>query len=365
MSGEVYLKLREQLDQYSVGFPTTESGVELKILKKLFTEDEADMYLRLTLQLEEPAAVAARLGRDAQEAASLLDRMADKGLIFRLRKGDRSKYAAAAFLVGIYEYQIKTIDRELAELWEQYHLEAFHQTAAATLMRPIPINRSVDAAHHVATYEDSRAIMKAQKKIAVLPCICRVQQGLIGKGCDKEVEACFMFGSHATYMIDRMAAREVTVDEALTILDRAEEQGLVSQPFNSQNPGGMCNCCGDCCGLLRSLNMHPRPVELTVSNWFAVADRDECTGCETCLERCQMNAISMDDEGLAQIDLDRCIGCGLCVTTCPTEALKLSPKSERDTCVPPQNTGETFFRMAEQRGTTLMPLYMNEGLEKK
>lgn len=39
MPSKIYYELREQLDQYSVGFPTTTSGVEKKILEKLFTEE--------------------------------------------------------------------------------------------------------------------------------------------------------------------------------------------------------------------------------------------------------------------------------------------------------------------------------------
>ena len=52
MAEDVYSLLREQLDQYSIGFPATESGVELRILRKLFTAEEAAMYLRLSLLLE-------------------------------------------------------------------------------------------------------------------------------------------------------------------------------------------------------------------------------------------------------------------------------------------------------------------------
>ena len=48
---EVYEKLQKKLDQYSCGFPLTESGVEFKILERIFTEEEAEMFLGLSLQL--------------------------------------------------------------------------------------------------------------------------------------------------------------------------------------------------------------------------------------------------------------------------------------------------------------------------
>jgi len=42
---EVYEKLRERLDMFPQGFPKTQSGVELEILKNLFTEEEAKIAL--------------------------------------------------------------------------------------------------------------------------------------------------------------------------------------------------------------------------------------------------------------------------------------------------------------------------------
>ena len=148
--------------------------------------------------------------------------------------------------------------------------------------------------------------------------------------------------------IDKGMGREVGVDEAIALLVRAQEDGLVTQPATTQNPAGMCNCCGDCCGVLRSLRSYPRPAEMVYSNHFAMVDPDLCTGCETCLTRCQMDAISINEEELAEINLDRCIGCGLCITTCPTEAMRLQPKENAYT--PPVSTTEQMVTMAQKRG---------------
>ena len=140
------------------------------------------------------------------------------------------------------------------------------------------------------------------------------------------------------------------MEEALKVLDTAEEAGLVIQNSNSQNPGGMCCCCGDCCALLRALNELPHPAEVVASKYFAVANTDLCTGCEICLDRCQMGAISLTDESLAQISLDRCIGCGLCVTKCPAGALHLEIKPEDQWVVPPKTAMEALTMMARKRG---------------
>ena len=359
MPNNIYRRLQQQLDQYSFGFPATESGVELRVLEKLFTEDEAELFLLLTPQLETPAETARRLGRDPDALAAQLDLMAEKGLLFRLRKDDATKYGAAAFVAGIFEFQLATLDRELSELVEQYGNETFHQATAegaGSFLRPVPINRSLDVSYYVAPYEDAREIIKNAKLIAVAKCICRVQQGLIDKGCDKPLEVCFLFGSNGQYYIDRGMGRQVSVEEGLKILEQAQEAGLVTQPGTSQNPGGMCNCCGDCCGVLRALNRLPKPAEKAFSNFYAVVDRELCTGCETCLERCQMGAITITEEDVAEINRDRCIGCGLCVTTCPDEAMRLKPKAEEERLTPPQTGREQMLLIAEKRGISLTPL---------
>jgi len=362
MAKEVYRRLQEQLDQYSVGFPATASGVEIRMLEKLFAEEEAEIALHVSMALETPESVAERTKRDAKAVAALLDRMANKGLVFRWRGGDTVKYGAIPFVIGgIYTFQLKSIDRELAQMFEDYLKEGYQKnltTLKPSILRTIPIHRAVDVAHPVATYEDSREIIKRQKLIAVANCICQVQQALIGQGCDKPREVCLSFGSAAQYYLDLGMGRQVTTEEALAILDRCEEAGLVSQPANVQNPGGMCNCCGDCCAVLRVIKKHPRPIEMVSSNYYAVVDKDECTACETCLERCQIEAISLGEDDVAAINLDRCIGCGLCVTTCPTAAIRLELRPEGQRYTPPAKGQELLEQMAQRRGTSLIPFTM-------
>jgi NAD-dependent dihydropyrimidine dehydrogenase PreA subunit len=163
------------------------------------------------------------------------------------------------------------------------------------------------------------------------------------------MENCFSFGSHAEYYVENKMGRFISIDEAKEIVKKNEEAGLVMQPFNSQKIGGMCSCCGDCCGVLRSLKMHPSPAQTVQSNYFAQVDDLECTGCETCLERCQMDAIDVTD-GIAAIDLDRCIGCGLCVTTCPVDAIELVKKPEDQLYEPPKSGAETYIKIMQERG---------------
>jgi Na+-translocating ferredoxin:NAD+ oxidoreductase subunit B len=358
MTAKVYYDLREQMDQYSMGFPSTESGVELKILQKLFSEDEAHLFLNLSMMLETAEAVAGRLGQDPAEIAGLLERMFEKGLIFRLKKGDSLLYGAVPFVVGQFEYQLKGMDREFAELYDRYLLEALGKQGIAEMapLRTIPVNKSIDHSWQVTPYEDVKKIFQGREKIAVADCVCRTQRSLLDKGCEKPKEVCFQFGSHAEFYVDKGMGRFITEEEALRIIDKCEEDGLVPQPFVSKDAGGLCNCCGDCCGILRSIKLHPKPAEKVITNYYAAVDPDSCSACETCLDRCQMDAIKINATDVAEVDRDRCIGCGLCVPTCPSGAVTLQAKPEPERREPPATGRDYIMQLSSTRGTSLIPL---------
>lgn len=360
MAASIYRQLQEQMDQYSTGFPATESGVEIKILKKLFTEEDAELYLDLSMLLETPADFAARTGRPPEETAEKLEDMARRGLLFRHVKNGAKRYSVVPFVIGSYEFQLKRMDRELADLTNQYMEETFLSGMGENIppLRTIPVGKSVDVVHQVAAYEDAKAMVRAKEKIAVADCICRTQQQLIDKGCGKPMEVCLLFGSHADYYVENKMGRYITSEEACQILDQCEAAGLVNQPANMVNPGGMCNCCEDCCGVLRALNRQPNPGEMVHNRYWAVVDQEACTACEICLDRCQMNAIEIDDA--AEIKSARCIGCGLCVTTCPTEAIRLEEKPKELQVAPPASGQELMAKTAEKRGTSLIPLKMQQ-----
>jgi NAD-dependent dihydropyrimidine dehydrogenase PreA subunit len=349
---DLYEKLRQRLDDLATGFPSTDNRIEIRILKRLFNEEEARFFLQLSPQPETPEKVAQRLNRDPEEVATLLEAMAAKGMIFRLRKEDANRYCAVPYIVGIYEFQVQRMDPEMAYDMDEYFEKALGRTLQSfktPVMRTIPINRDIAVKWPIAPYEDALAIFENQAPIALVPCVCRTHMNLCDKGCDKPIEACFMFGSHARYYVDNGMGRYIDKEEAREIVKRNEKEGLVMQPFNSQKVGGMCSCCGDCCGMLRSLKKQPNPASAVQSNYFAEIDPEECIGCEICLERCQMESIRMIDER-AVIDPARCIGCGLCVTTCSGEALRLVKKSDHQLYVPPKSGAETYGLIATERG---------------
>jgi len=349
---EVYEGLRARLDELAVGLPKTENKIEIRLLKRLFTEAQAEFFVQLHPLLEAPDDVANRLNRDPGEVADLMEQMAKKGLLFRKRNGDRVRYAAVPYVVGIFEFQVKSMDKELAKETEVY-FEAVYgralQSYKTPVLRTIPINRQMVADWPIAPYEDVLQIVESQEKIAIAPCICRTTRKLADHDCDKPMENCFSFGSHAEYYVENGLGRFITKEEAKQIVINNEEAGLVMQPFNSKKVGGMCSCCGDCCGMLRSLKKQPNPAEAVQSNYYAQVEEELCTGCETCVDRCQMEAVEVVD-GISTVLLNRCIGCGLCVTTCPTEAIQLIKKSEDQLYEPPKSGVETYIRIMQERG---------------
>ncbi len=348
---EIYKKLATFLDNLPSGYPSTENGVELRILERLFTLREAEVAMTLTLFPETAEAVAERTGQDEAEMKPLLESMAKKGLIFRLSKGDRNLYSAAQFVIGIWEYHLNGLDEGLVKDVNEYMptlmKKAWLDTKTKQL-RVVPVSKSVSGEMSVTSYEAAEEIIDAQSKIVISPCICRKEQKLIGKGCDKPAEACFSFGPAAAYYEKNGLGREIDKAEALEILKSGAEAGLVLQPGNQQKTVNICMCCGCCCGVLKNLKTLDKPAQTVHSNYFAVVDEETCIACEVCVERCQMDAIRVDEAAI--IDLDRCIGCGLCVTHCPSESIRMEQKSSEERYEPPRNVVETYIKIAQERG---------------
>ena len=144
----VYEKLRARLDDMATGYPETESKIEIKLLRKMFTEAEADLFLQLMPFLQKPEDVARRLNRNIDEIADMMEQMAKKGLLFRKRKGDLVRYAAVPYVVGLFEHQVKTMDEEFARDHEEYFESVFGRTIQSfktPVLRTIPIDRQLVA----------------------------------------------------------------------------------------------------------------------------------------------------------------------------------------------------------------------------
>ncbi len=372
MHEEVYRKLAQRLDAIPNGFPATESGVELRLLAKIFTPEEAALAATMRLTREPAADIAARAGVDHKAAYRTLKGMIRKGLARVKKEKGQLIFGLMPFVVGIYEEQLPRMDAELATLFEQYYQETqgigITQDAPA-VHRVIPVEEVIPFDLEIFPYERASELLEGAKSWGVRDCICRVQQRLIGKGCDHPVENCLMFAPVEGVFDHGETTRAITKEEALRILHEAEEAGLVHSTGNYRNRHYyICNCCTCCCGILRGVAEFGIPTAVARSDFYAVVDPEMCAGCSDCVERCQFGALSVPDDvpstssGRAPstssghccvVDYVRCVGCGLCATACPTGALHLERRPEGEVPPPPADIKEWMVQRAEKRGISV------------
>ena len=348
---DVYQKLAEFLDTFPQRFPVnTESGIELKILEYLFTPEEAKMTMQLMPMPETSAQVAERIGADPDKTEKQLYDMSRKGLIMRLGAPGAYVYMAMPFFVGIYEFQIKRMDRKFSELMEEFKpilLPSTMLKGKTREIRTVPVNQTVDKQSTVMTYEIAEEAIKSAENITLSECICRKEKRLLGKGCNYPPETCLSFNAGAHFYAENGLGRPVSTEEALETLKNAVEAGLVLQLGSSQNPAGLCMCCGCCCPFLETYKKMDKPADEANSSFFAKIDEDACTACETCVDRCHMDAISVEE--VAKVNLDRCIGCGACAVTCPEGAVTMGRKDKEEEFVPENDMMTTMMNIYQER----------------
>lgn len=352
MTTGIYRRLAHFLDELPGGFPATENGVELKILEKLFTPEQAELLMHLSLIPEPASVIAYRAKQPVEQVSEMLAGMERKGLLYAQHKaGKVPQYMAMQFVVGIYEFQVNKMYPEIAELFEQYlpHVLEPEIWKKAPQIRTVPVGESIEAQAAVMDYERAEKLIRGQERISVAPCICRQEKELLGEPCVKPLETCLSFGSGADFYVRNEMGRYITQEQALEILSIAEETGLVLQPDAAQDATFICCCCGCCCGVLTNLKRHPAPASYTATPFVAVHDEDLCDGCGLCQERCQMEALYLDD-GIIHVDPNYCIGCGLCITTCPSEALSLQRKEGFEREYLPKTSMDKYIRLGKTRG---------------
>ncbi|MFO7890365.1 MAG: 4Fe-4S binding protein [bacterium] len=348
---KIYKQLAQHLDKIPNGFPATESGVELKILARLFTAEEAEIACAMSLEPESPEIIAERLGWEKGRVYKSLKEMVKNGLIGIERGKGGFRFKLIPFIVGFYERQNAEIDQKFARLFEDYYHQALYKmmTVKPSVHRIIPIEKNIQVNIEVIPYERVSTYIENSKSWGVLKCICRVQKELIGEGCDHTKENCLVLSSRSR-QFDRVdAIRSITKEKALDILEQAEKEGLIHSVNNVQEGVDyICNCCSCCCGVLRGMIEYGSPHAVAGSDFLASVDDSLCNGCGVCLERCQFQALSLEDD-VCEVRKDKCMGCGLCVSTCPTQALHLIQK--RTSEPPPRSEAEWREQRSASRKT--------------
>lgn len=328
MEEALYHRLRECLDTFPGGFPATRTGVEIRILKKLFSSRDAELFLKLGKEPEDLAAIAARLGRPEAELGEELEDMARRGLVFRTRAEGRTHYQAYQFFVGIIEAQINRVDLELTQLMEEYFpfLGAVGLSLQTKQMRVIPAEKSLEAGTMVAPYHFMRNLVRDEDLVAVAPCICRQMAETKGNRCEHTLETCLSFGDLARFYLDNGVARRISKEELLRLLDKVEQEGLVLCTSNTQDLSVLCCCCKCCCGIVNGVRLLSESSLMVNIFYQSRIDGGLCSSCGVCAERCPVGAIAEND-GAFRVLTEKCIGCGLCAVSCPTGAISLTEVS--------------------------------------
>lgn len=358
----VYQLLREHLNQQPIGYPATKSGVEIRILKRFFNPEEAQLAILLSYKprsVERIYETAKNTGMSLLEIKKMLDGMLKNRVIGGHEREGTKYYYNIPFVVGMYEGQVNKLSAEFLSEVEEYrqYFGAEYLRAKVPQMRTIPVGQSIPVDHYVTTYGNITDIFnQTDGPIAILECICRKSASIKGKPCKKttRLETCMALGDSAKICISSGVGRSINKKEALAIIRENESGGLVLQPSNTQKVEFVCACCGCCCGVLGTHKMLPKPLAFWSTNYYAVVDSQTCTGCGICVERCQVNAISLDNGlNISKVNLERCIGCGNCVVTCAPEAIRLVKKEEQ---VPPVDTEALYDTIMAQKQASLAKL---------
>jgi Pyruvate/2-oxoacid:ferredoxin oxidoreductase delta subunit len=195
---------------------------------------------------------------------------------------------------------------------------------AATNMTPhiSDVNTTIEVDHRVYDLSEAKAFLRKAKKIVVGDCPCRAEH----HNCDAPLDVCLSLDEQADLSLRNGGNnREVTLDEALSILKRSHEAGLVHMAYiakGDERPKILCSCCACCCNTLGPMIMKGTYELILSSKYVAEDNHEKCIACGVCVHRCIFGARKLIDSELVYDPL-RCMGCGVCVSTCPTGTISM------------------------------------------
>jgi NAD-dependent dihydropyrimidine dehydrogenase PreA subunit len=302
-----------------------------KIVPRLFEMLADDMDAKILLSLPGTVPdVQTKMGLSREEAEKRMKDLFLKGLVFPSHKTTPTTYRMGRDFVQFHDATIlwKDAPTEFLDLWQEFmekewpeYARRISEMLPKPFTRMIPVNVAIQARTNILDFESVSDMVKKARILAVTKCTCR----LTARKCDRPLEACIQVNNAAAYALSRGTGRKITAEEALDILKKSEEEGLIHVTMNRHEVDHfICNCCPCCCQTMPILIKGGIRV-VDPSRYRAEIDPERCKGCGTCHERCYFGAITWENgQGSAsRAEESKCMGCGLCRVTCPEEAIQL------------------------------------------
>lgn len=382
---EEYRDLLARLERGTMALPEPDDerarAGRQEILEILFTPEEAALASRLPVRPTSLARLAGRLGVPEAELAARLEPMCDRGVVLDLvnpRTGKRT-YMLSPPVVGFFEYSLMRAQDSIPKkrMAEALHAYTHGDPAFAreAFGRDTVIGRALvhegelaeEPLPEVLAWERASEVVGGAKRWAVSLCFCRHKAEHLGQACRAPMDNCLSLNGGAEFVVRRGFGRAIEKAEALELLARAREEGLVQIADNVRSrPAFVCNCCGCCCEQLQAVSRWGLPA-VNPSGFVPRTDAARCVGCSRCARACPVGALAMEPRrevgerrnALApRLDEERCIGCGVCAGACGKGALAMA-RGGRPRPVP-ANSVERVVRMALERNR-LAELLFDEG----
>ncbi len=341
-TSSAYYRIARKIDEQDPhGAPKAEDGsiheAFIKHLEILYSPEEAEIiqYLNLLDAFTSSRDLAEACGEDLEHVQKVLGDLQAKSGVIGL--GDMYCLPMIPMVLNAHNFypEIKPGDIEAGHLYKEYFIEGGFYRKYETVKegtpagRVIPIDRTIEASQKVLAAEEAHdyILNHADEDLALVPCPCRTRTEKLGtRECKDKfpIGACILIGGPALIFETTGLGKRVTKQQAIDYLDEMVELGLVSHTLNTRVGDRLiCLCCGCCCSQLRGRTRWDNPDAMSPSNFVPRAG-DDCIGCETCADRCLVDALALDDEtGRIEVDVEKCIGCGVCTIECPQETLKL------------------------------------------
>lgn len=331
----------------NLGFPDSENL--RKLLDFLLTEQEAEWISQLP---GTPKALAEKFQVDEEEMQTNLHDLFMRGIILVTEHENGQPVYIFDHKPGRFMDTIlfdpryrEEMDEEFFDIWKAFYNDELVEThtdrpAKELPFRVITVMEEIEGQQGFLPYEHAEEVLVKAERIAIQACPCRTRE----RNCDAPLETCISLNKVADYMLARGIAREVEVDEALSVLRHSEEIGLVHETDNNVDPTVICNCCPCCCTFLRAITKYGQDAVVARSRYRAFIDPTMCQKCDSCIERCYFDAIEAAPESNV-VDQQICYGCGLCVSACPESAISMFLFEDGE-YIPTER--ETFFHNVDE-----------------